>query len=197
MSRKNECMPCLMRIPGLGTLIEISNDFVSEGSPEFFGKIAPARYWLSTLGWPVCLSIALAALASPIMDPIVRTEAKAFDAALTIIPSLLGFGVGAYALIFGLGGDILHNIQIAHIKNQETTSGKNTSVLHINSMFALPMLIMVITIIFAAIQKIIHDSNCLSFLVWFLTFFSLILCYQLIRSLYRLGRVIILERLPH
>jgi hypothetical protein len=186
----------LLKIPGLGSLIEISSDYASEGSEDFFEQIAPAKYWLRTLGWPIFVSGLLAAIPYPCgcMSYAFKIEAKAFDVALTLIPSLLGFGIGAYALVFGLNGDLLKKIQQGHKKMEAVSKAPAGSVLSINSAFAFPLTTMAITTIVASVQKILPEIQALSTVTWFLTFFSLTLTYQLIVSLYRLGRVIILEK---
>ena len=186
----------LLKLPGLGSFIEISSDYASEGSSDFFEKIAPAKYWFSTLGWPILVSILLAAIPYPCgcMPYSVKIEAKPYDIALSLIPSLLGFGIGAYALVFGLGGDLLKKIQEGHIKKEIDTKSPAGSVLSINSAFAFPLATMAITTIVASVQKILPEILFLSTVTWFLTFLCLTLTYQLIVSLYRLGRVIILDK---
>ena len=186
----------LLKLPGLGSFIEISSDYASEGSADFFEKIAPAKYWLITLGWPILVSVLLAAIPYPCgcMPYAFKITVAPFDIALSLIPSLLGFGIGAYALVFGLSGDILKKIQEGHNKKEIATNAPAGSVLNINSAFAFPLVTMVMTTIVASIQKIIPEIQILSTITWFLTFLCLTLTYQLIVSLYRLGRVIILEK---
>jgi hypothetical protein len=187
----------LLKLPGLGSFIEISSDYASEGSSNFFEKIAPARYWLSTLGWPILVSMLLAVIPYPCscMPYAVKIEAEPHDIALSLIPSLLGFGIGAYALVFGLGGDLLKKIQEGHNKKELATKLPSGSVLSINSAFAFPLAMMAITTIVASVQKILPEYLFLSTATWFLTFLCLTLTYQLIVALYRLGRVIILDKI--
>lgn len=186
----------LLKFPGLGSFIEISSDYASEGSPEFFEKIAPVKYWLRTLGWPIFVSILLAAIPYPCgcMPHAVKITVAASDIALSLIPSLLGFGIGAYALVFGLNGDLLKKIQEGHNIKEITSKAPAGSVLSINSAFAFPLAMMAITTVVASIQKMLLDIQLLSTITWFLTFLCLSLTYQLIVALYRLGRVIILEK---
>lgn len=186
----------LLKLPGIGSFIEISADYASEGSSDYFEKIPPAKYWLSTLGWPVFLSIFLAIIPYPCgcMPYSVKIEAEPHDIALSLIPSLLGFGIGAYALVFGLGGDLLKKIQEAHNKIELDTQSPAGSVLSINSAFAFPLATMAITTIVASVQKILPEVLFLSTVTWFFTFLCLTLTYQLIVALYRLGRVIILDK---
>lgn len=186
----------LHKLPGIGSFIEISSDYASEGSADFFDKIAPTKYWLSTLGWPIFASILLAAIPYPCgcMPYSVKVDAKPYEIALSLIPSLLGFGIGAYALVFSLGGDLLKKIQESYSKMEIAKKRPAGSVLSINSAFAFPLAMMAITIIVASVQKILPDVLFLSTFTWFLTFLCLTLSYQLIVALYRLGRVIILDK---
>ena len=186
----------LLKLPGLGSFIEISSDYASEGSENFFEKIAPAKYWLRTLGWSVLVSALLAAVPYPCgcMWYAVKIAVQPHDIALSLIPSLLGFGIGAYALVFGLSGDLLKKIQEGHNEKERATKAPAGSVLSINSGFAFPLAIMALTTIVASIQKILPEIQILSTITWFLTFLCLTLTYRLIVALYRLGRVIILEK---
>lgn len=186
----------LIKLPGIGSFLEISSDYAGEGSADFFEKIAPLKYWLKTLGWPILISALLAAIPYPCGCTLhsFKIEAKAFDVALSLIPSLLGFGIGAYALVFGLSGELLKKIQDEHNKKELKSKTPSGSVLSINSAFAFPLATMAVTTIVAGIQKILPDIQFLSSATWFLTFLCLTLTYQLIVALYRLGRVIILEK---
>lgn len=186
----------LLKLPGLGSFIEISSDYASEGASNFFEKIAPAKYWLNTLGWPILVSILLAAIPYPCscMPYSIKIDAKAHEIALSLIPSLLGFGIGAYALVLGLSGDLLKKIQEGYDKKELETKSPSGSVLSINSAFAFPLATMALTTIVASVQKILPEFLFLSTVTWFLTFLCLTLTYQLIVALYRLGRVIILDK---
>lgn len=188
--------PFLFKLPGIGSFLEISSDYASEGSTDFFEKIAPLKYWVSALGWPILISMMLTAIPYPCGCTFLSFEIKveAYDVALSLVPSLLGFGIGAYALVFGLSGDLLKNIQDEHNKKERNSIAPVGSVLSINSAFAFPLVTMVLTTIVASVQKILPEIQILSSATWFLTFFSLALTYQLIVALYRLGRVIILDK---
>jgi hypothetical protein len=188
-------------LPGIGPIIEIASDYVSEGDPEYFGKIAPFHCWSKSLFPAIGLSLALAILPYPCgcLPFSVEIGVKAYEVALELIPSLLGFGIGAYALIFGFSGSFLRKIQSEHNQRanliQDSVDKVNASVLHINSMFAFPLIWMAITLLVASVHKIFPANQGLDTATWFLTFLSTILIFQLIRSLYYLGRVTVLEKL--
>jgi hypothetical protein len=187
----------LSKIPAIGVFIEIASDFVCEGDIDYYGKIPPFRFWFKSLGWPFAFSLFLALLPFPCecIATAIRIEAKPSEVAFAIIPSLLGFGIGAYALVFGLGSDILRKIQNAYHTRTLKTGKSTASVLHVNSVFTFPLVFMAITLLFASIQKIFLQNIILSTITWFLIFFSLSLAFQLIVSLYRLGQVIILDKI--
>lgn len=195
-NNKKRSRSFLLNLPGFGSFIEIASDYASEGSAVFFEKIPPVSHWVRTLGWPILVSALLAAIPYPCgcMTYSVKINALAYDVALSLIPSLLGFGIGAYALVFGLGGDFLKKIQDVYNQKELAANAPTGSVLSINSAFAFPLVTMAITTIVASVQKILPEIQVLSTVTWFLTFFSLTLTYQLVISLYRLGRVIILDK---
>lgn len=197
MSNKMSLSKLILKTPVIGTLTEIASDYVCEGAADFFEKIPPIRCWLKSLGWPIFLSFVLAVLPLPygFLNFALKIDAHAYEIALAIVPSMLGFGIGAYALVFGLSSDILRKIQNAHVEHAKTTGKQVASVLSINSAFAFPLLIMAATLLLASLHSIFPSNLILSTVVWFLIFFSVVLIYQLVRSLYKLGRVIILEKL--
>jgi hypothetical protein len=186
----------LTRLPGVGSFLEIASDYASEGSADFFEKVAPIKYWLRTLGWPFVVAALLALIPYPCgcMPYSFTIDAKPYDVALALIPSLLGFGIGAYALVFGLSGDLLKKIQAANNAKQALTNKPTASVLSINSAFAFPLALMTLTTVTASVQKMLPEIQLLATFTWFLTFLCLLLTYQLVVALYRLGRVIILDR---
>lgn len=188
--------PLWVRLPGLGSLIEIASDYATEGAAEYFERIAPLNAWIRTLGWPMAASLLLAAVPYPCgcMPYVFKVTAQPNDVALTLLPSLLGFGIGAYALVFALSGSILRKMQEGYERIHASTGRTCGSVLNINSAFAFPLSLMAITTLVAITQKILPEVQVLSSVTWFLTFLSLTLTYQLIVSLYRLGRVIILDK---
>ncbi|RZI80857.1 MAG: hypothetical protein EOP38_21135 [Rubrivivax sp.] len=188
-----------MKIPGLATLLEIGSDYVSEGSADYFGKIAPLRCWIAAL-WKALTGSAMATIAAVYIPKFFCTTAVApGELALTIVPSLLGFGIGVYALIFGLSANIIRGLQEGHLKAAAAdTSGKtNTSVLSLNSAFAFPLSMMAVTIFLSVLHQALPMVSTLANLTWFLVFFCIILTFQLVRTLFRLGQVIILRKFEH
>ncbi|WP_447915810.1 hypothetical protein [Delftia acidovorans] len=194
--RKKTIYQNFLKIPIIGPFLEIASDYASEGSADYFEKKVPIKFWIKTLGWPILISALLATIPYPCgcTYKSFNIEAKAYDVALSLIPSLLGFGIGAYALVFGLSGDLLKKIQNEHNRKEAQSNSPKGSVLSINSAFAFPLVTMAITIVLASFQKILPDIQLLSSVTWFLTFLCLTLTYQLIVALYRLGRVIILDK---
>lgn len=195
-SRTDTRPPKIFDLPAVGALIEIAYDYATEGSVDEFGKMPPWRAWWRTLGWPILLALGLAFLPFPCgcLPNAVKITASPHDLALMLIPSLLGFGIGVYALVFGLNGELLRNIQKEHNNKPQVPGVPAASVLNINSAFAFPLLMMVITVFVASLQKVFPEPQILATFTWFLTFFCLALTYQLVASLYKLGRVIILEK---
>lgn len=189
--------PFWKRVWIFSTLIEISNDFVSEGDARYFKEMAPFWFWVDafkkTLGLSLIFTILIYLAAS---DFFVKSaiEVQPSELAMSILPNLLGFVTGVYALIFGISGKFLREIQTHNNAKAANSQIVNPSILGLNSSFAFPLLIMVVTIFIASFQKIIQSSDFLKYLTWILFFFSLTLTYQLIRSLFRLGRSVLLDK---
>lgn len=189
--------PWWKRVWIFATLIEIGNEYVAEGDARYFKKMAPFWDWVDafkkTLGLSIICTIVVY-LAS--YDFLVKSavEVHPHDLALSILPNLLGFVTGVYALIFGISGKFLREIQEHNNAKVKNSQKMNPTILGLNSSFAFPLLIMVVTIFVASFQKIIQTSESLKYLTWLLFFFSLTLTYQLIKTLFRLGRSVLLEK---
>lgn len=197
MSADQESKPAWKRLWLFGTLLEIGNEYVTEGDTRYFKKTAPFFNWVhafkKTLGLSLLCTIVVYLAA---YDFLIKSaiDVQPHDLALSILPNLLGFVTGVYALIFGISGKFLQEIQNQNNAIATNSHKMNPSVLGLNSSFAFPLLIMVVTIFVASFQKIIQTSELLKYSTWLLFFFSLTLTYQLIKTLFRLGRSIILDK---
>lgn len=191
--------PLWKRIWGLAAFLEVGNDYVTDGDPEYSNKLAPLALWIRALRGPLGSSALITAtifLAERYLCIKFSTEFQPGNEALTIVSSLLGFGIGVYALIFGVSNSLVQNIQASHnIRNAQTVAHKS-SVLSLNSAFAFPLLFMVITIVVSLAQKALPNYTSLKYCTWFLLISAMMLAFQLIHTLYKLGKNVLLDKLP-
>lgn len=92
----------LRRIPIIGVFLRYLNLYVGKGEPCYLIQWAPLNLWLDRLLVPVfkvvCLVATLMLLAEYKSIPVKGSDIS--DIIVSAFPSLLGFGIGVFALIF-------------------------------------------------------------------------------------------------
>lgn len=190
----------LGKIPIFGVALIIVNSYVWGGNLRADERFAPTLTWVRVLAPGIAIALALAAW---ILWPIVpqiwsgkpaqisllsEFSQKPGQLAISVLPTILGFGIGVYALIFALSENLLNGFHIASSKS-------GGSALAINSDMAYPLLVMVATIFCSLIQQRFPQGEKWLILNWFLLFYALVLTLSLITSLFRLGEVAIIEKI--
>lgn len=190
----------LSRIPIAGVMLAIVNSYVWSGNFRSDERFAPISAWVRVLGPAILLALFLTSwMLWPMFPSLVRGDAlktigvteftlKPGQLAITVLPTILGFGIGVYALIFTLSANLLNDFHKASAKD-------GGSALAINADMAYPLLIMVAAIFCSVIQQKFPESGRWLTLNWFLLWYALILTVCLITSLFRLGEVAIVEKI--
>lgn len=177
--------------------LEIGSDYVSDGDRRYQSQCAPIKIWFYSLSTPLIISIFLLSFTIYIdyffnLNAIKNSNPSDFF--LGVISSLLGFGIGAYALVFSVSGKILKSIN-EYYSNSESKTEYKPTILSINSEFAFPLITLTITLIILTIQNIIREIIFIKFLSIFFVFFSITMMYKLIINLYNFGKLVILEKI--
>lgn len=198
MSNNNSDGECLLfRLWFVGIFFRIGSDYVSDGDIRYQKKVAPFRDWWISLFPSIAVSLFFVILLL-ILDFLfckgTVQKTKPAEYFLGVMASFLGFGIGVYALIFSVSSDILKSMQSEHHKMNQL-SGEKSTVLSLNSEFAFPLIILLLTCFVLIFQFIFSDNFYVKVLSWFFIFFSLCLMGKLILSLYDFGKLIILEKL--
>lgn len=115
--------------------------------------------------------------------------------ATSILPNLLGFGIGVYALIFGLHKVLLRELQDAYKPRPGDKRPPTGSALILNAEMAVPLLVLALTIVLGLIQQIWSESMPLQATTWFALWLSLTFTVELICTLFGLGENSILKSL--
>ncbi|MEJ5991958.1 hypothetical protein WG902_18280 [Ramlibacter sp. PS3R-8] len=189
--------PLWKRLWGVSGLIEIANEYVSDGDVRYFNRIAPFWYWARglagscTAGGVFTIFVCLAEYDFGVTS---AKELMPADLVNSILPSLLGFGIGVYALVFGVAPTLVRDLQAQHAAAKDPL-GLETTILSLNASFAFPLVFMTASIFAGIFQKVITSSVPLRYATWFLLFTSLALTFQLVRTLFRLGRNVLIQKL--
>ncbi|MFO7070941.1 hypothetical protein P3E18_11810, partial [Pseudomonas aeruginosa] len=110
----------LVKIPMLGVVIKIMNSYAYDGDFDADRQFAGIWAWIKAYFSGVLVSALLAVLLTPSipnfylpycmgLDYTVATSPG--DLAISILPSLLGFGIGVYALVFALDKSLVKGLQ--------------------------------------------------------------------------------------
>lgn len=180
----------------IGKIIQIGSDYVTDGDIKYQSKPAPLKKWFFSLAPSIVVSMFLTTILIYI-DLFLNTNylnnSRPAEYLLGVISSLLGFGIGVYALIFSISGKMIRDIQNAHIKINSNSEDRS-SVLSINSDFAFPLIFLTITLITLTFQLVFNDAKLLKVFSFFMIFMSFSMTFKLIYSIYIFGKNIILEK---
>lgn len=196
----------LLRIPLIGTAVYIANCYVFGGDREAVSRFAPLSLWLKALFVPVGLSVVLTGIVLwPLVEKLASTHKLTIaglskfaqapgDLVVSVVPNLLGFGIGVYALIFALAGPIVRDLEDSIDELKRAKLKKQGSVLAINSDLAYPLMVLVVVLALGVFQKG-NDSIELLIATWVAFWYALVVLLEVIGVLFGLGDHSLLEKL--
>lgn len=196
----------ILSVPILGTIVYIANSYVYGGDAAAVSKFAGPWLWIKALFFPLLIACALSAI---VLWPLTvelyehhrlsSCELTAFakapgDLIASLIPNLLGFGIGVYALIFALAGPIVRDLSDSIDKLKKANLKKHGSALVINSDLAYPLTVLVISLVIGVFQKG-NDSVELIVFSWIVFWYAIVVTFEVIGVLFGLGDHALLEKL--
>lgn len=196
----------ILRIPVIGTFIYIINCFVYSGDEAAKVRPAPPSQWrkalLPQLTAAVVLMIATTwsvwrALIKWLTTHFVLLSdfsSRPGEIVHSIFPSLLGFGIGVYALLFALSPKFIQSLDTLLEKKRNTGEKLNGSVLMLNSDMAYPIVVLLGAIAIGAIQRAWPESLIIILVTWTFFWYGLIVTLELIGVLFGLGNNSLLEK---
>lgn len=199
----------ITNIPVIGDSLRILNTYTYDGDTESDLNFAPftfwmAKHWFSILfvavltvisTTPVCLKEVFAKYGFTITLTAAAPSAGVGSLILSILPNLLGFGIGVYALIFSLSGNFIKSLQ-EQIQKQNAANEKSKGhALLLNVDMAYPLLVIAITIGIGVIQQIYPESRWLITAGWIALWYSFLMIFEILFALYSLGEREVLNKL--
>lgn len=193
----------LSSVPLVGDVVRIFNSYAYSGDGRAEEKFAPVHLWFAAFWLEIGLSFAATLFCMPSLTikylPIeyqlnYSAEVIPGPLATSVLPNILGFGVGVYALIFGLHKILLIDLQDSY----ESKSGVKKSpgsALILNAEMAVPLLVLAVAIVIGLVQQIAPKVVCLQIISWFSLWLSLIFTIELILTLFGRGENVILKTL--
>ncbi|MFM0477521.1 hypothetical protein PQR29_04045 [Paraburkholderia strydomiana] len=193
-------------IPVLGALLKIANTYAYGGDYRASEEFAGLALWIKRFAVPLMLALVLTLCTVwPIIPHAVKSHELSFSHATdfvqkpgvfisSVLPSLLGFGIGVYALIFGLAEPFVR--QFRKLIDEQIKAGEisHGSVLMLNSDLAFPLIVMVVGIAVGALQQANLENQSLILITWVMFWYSLIVMIEMISVIFRLAENSLLDK---
>jgi hypothetical protein len=168
-------MPRWLRgIPILGVFLRYLNLYVGRGETKYLAKMAPLDLWLDRFVVPVAIIAGLTAVGGLYLHMTGNLDRlDSHGLVSSVFPSLLGFGIGVFALIFVLPDDLM-----GALDKRRAKSGLGSSMM-ISDM-AYPLVYLALGIVVSAVLELLISSPVKDFLQLFVFLYGLTLVSDLI-----------------
>lgn len=184
----------LTKIPIIGIVLTVFNSFAYDGDVKADDEFAGMLAWIKAYFFPFFICIAVAILLMPelinstlpCLKLSYKVEVAPGELTISILPNLLGFGIGVYALIFALDKRFVQDLQRG-FEGYNKEKNKSGSVLLLNTEMALPLIVITTTITIGIFQKIFSDLLYLRLACWFSLWLSMYFILDLINNLFLMG----------
>ncbi|MCD9474079.1 hypothetical protein [Photobacterium phosphoreum] len=175
----------LSNIPVFGSIFGIANAYAYKGDPLSKVEIASFSLWWKRVFrkiWYVLVFVCLLVLISN--NYILKSDWAPADTILGAFPSILGFGIGVYALMFIMPSDFL-----LFLKEKKQGGGSIGPEL-VSVDMGYPLITYVLVMIIAAINKLYPDSYCFKLISLWALFYGLAMTVELISFLFLSSQMI-------
>ncbi|HHZ8355140.1 TPA: hypothetical protein ACWMJN_003791 [Morganella morganii] len=178
----------IKKIPIVGSLFRIANAYVYEGDIINNIQIAPWGIWVDKIGKKLLFTFILTVVLVVINSLFSLSEWSASDAIISIFPSLLGFGIGVFALLFIIPNNIYRLIQ----KEKESGNIKFGPEIILVDM-GYPLSVFAVVLFWAGVNKLI-DISVFNFISKWLFFYGMSMVFELVSSLFGISTLITKKR---
>lgn len=183
------------RLPFLGDLFSIANAYAYRGAYKSHSNFAPLAMWWSrvfkNVFYILLFSLCLVVLSD---RPIVDWEWQPSETILSTFPSILGFGIGVYALMFIMPTDFLLFLKgIKDRSSNEDDKNKGSKIVGPEIVpvdMAYPLMVFILVLIVAVIAKIFPDSIAIKFITLWSLLYGLAMSIELMSFLFLSSRTI-------
>ncbi|EMH4146635.1 TPA: hypothetical protein ACHV9H_001283 [Providencia stuartii] len=171
-------------IPIVGDVFRIANAYVYEGKVDNHISIAPLSLWRDKIGKKLLYTLILTVILSIVCWLFLDVNWAAADAIISVFPSLLGFGIGVFALLF-----ILPN-RLYQLLDKEKENGNinfGHEILAVDMGY--PLLVFAVILTWAGVNKFI-DIAVFNFVSKWLFFYGMSMVLELISFLFNISMLI-------
>lgn len=197
----------LQALPVIGTILYIANSYAYGGDVRASSEFAPFSRWCRALLIPIFIASMLAAATvwqlvvgylpcvKEKVGPISTFAAGPGELIHAVMPSLLGFGIGVYALLFALAGAFVADLHGLIETQRKEGKRKQGSVMLLSADMAYPLVVLVVVLALGVLQRIIPENPVLIVIAWSAFWYGLIVSVELIGVLFGLGNQALLQKL--
>ncbi|EPF1751732.1 hypothetical protein ACSQUR_003217 [Vibrio alginolyticus] len=174
------------KLPFAGEIFSIANAYAYRGSYKSHSQFAPLELWWRRVFKNIVYVVFFAWFLVAISDkPINEWGWEPSDTILGSFPSILGFGIGIYALMFIMPTDFL-----LFLKNAKKRGTKNLGPEIVPVDMGYPLMVFIFVIIIAAVNKVFPSNETLKFVSLWALFYGLAMCIELMTFLFVSSRMI-------
>jgi len=164
----------LRRIPVFGVYLRYLNLYVGKGELRYFNRAAPLDLWLERFLVEVVSCFLVTGIIWILIVYLDQLDGVGLQGlVLSVFPSLLGFGIGVFALIFVLPDELMNELDRGQKK-----SGLGSHMM-ISDM-AYPLVFLALAIMLSVILGLLLSSPVADFVELFLFVYGLTLVFDLI-----------------
>ncbi|PHM60928.1 hypothetical protein [Xenorhabdus ishibashii] len=169
----------IRRLPVIGAVFRIANAYACEGSDEGNKSFAPIHMWWSRIFKKMAYLFFFVLVLSLINYQYISVWTwEPSDAILSVFPSILGFGIGVFALMFVMPSSFLKFLNEGK-KSKQINFGPEIVPVDMGY----PLVVFVLVIVWAAINKILPCQTFRFISVWAF-FYGLAMTLELISFLF-------------
>lgn len=194
------------RLPILGTVIGILNSYAYRGDFLASKQFAGIPAYVSALWRPLVAVLILTSVtlypwvqaficgAIPFSVKLSNFASSPGAITVSIFPSVLGFGIGVYALVFAIPERLVRDLEKVLTKSIESGKRKRGSVLVLNADFGYPLLVMTIALVVGVLQQALPNVLWLVVICWCTFWYAMVSIIEIIGVLFQLGDHSVLEK---
>lgn len=197
---------CVRRLPVVGTICSILNAYAFRGDFDAASRFASFRAYLKAFGVPLTIALGISLLSARMVfthwwngsEPTSlewsSLQFRSGALIISVLPSLLGFGIGVYALTFALSKGIVRAMDSAMENAIRDGRRQFGSALVINADLACPLLVLVVAISIGVVQQNYHENLWLCISAWIAFWYAVVMMVEVIGVLFELGDHVMLEK---
>lgn len=172
-------------IPVLGAVFAIANAYAYRGGEQSSIEVAPFQNWWNRVfrkAWYVLVFVSAMILFAP--QEICQSSWVPADTILGAFPSILGFGIGVYALMFIMPSDFLSFLKDKHRRGARF----GPEIVPVDMGY--PLVTFVLVMFIAAVNKFYPESYYFKFVSVWALFYGLAMTVELVSFLFISSRMI-------